>query len=111
MESQPLRAPRYAIAMPVRYRGARQQTWRQGKVKNISRTGVLFTTDRALDVSVQIEMIVQLPAEVSGASAAQVLCAGRIVRTVLPAASDQPPEAAAQILSYKLYPKERMSEI
>lgn len=74
-------------------------------MQNISRTGVLFTVETVMDVSTHVEITFQLPVEISGGSAGQVLCVGQVVRTVLPPTTDQPPALAATIRSYQFIPR------
>jgi PilZ domain len=105
---EPTRAQRFAIAMPLSYRRPGEPDWHEGKVENISRTGVLFNAKELMDESAPVEMTFQLPVEIGGAGAAQVFCAGKIVRTVLPPSSDQQPALAAQFRSYQFVPKGKM---
>ncbi|HET7842103.1 MAG TPA: PilZ domain-containing protein [Terriglobia bacterium] len=110
MESQIARAPRYPITMPLRYRKHGEAFWHDGKVENISRTGVLFAVQDLLDKDTEVEMTFQLPVQLNGRSAGQVVCVGKIVRVVMPPATDRPSALAAQIGSYKLFPREKPGE-
>lgn len=101
----PTRAQRFEIPMPLHYRRRGEEEWREGTIQNISRTGVLFRVEELMEESTLVEMNFQLPEEVGGVNAAQILCAGRIVRTVLPAATDQPPALVAIIQSYRFIQK------
>ena len=101
------RAQRFVIPMPLRYRRPGEREWHNGEVENISRTGVLFSAEELMDLSAPIEMRFQLPVEIGGATAAQVLCAGEIVRTVPPPSSGQLQFLAAQIRTYQFIPKGR----
>lgn len=47
---------------------------------NISTSGVLFRTDRALFLNTRIEMRFLLPVELNSESAAEVFCRGSVVR-------------------------------
>jgi hypothetical protein len=77
-----MRAPRYPIRIPLRYRAASDPQWREGHTENISRSGVLFHTEQSMPLQTPIEMLLALPAEIAGAGAtATVICRGRIVRT------------------------------
>ncbi len=105
MEIQIARAPRYPISMPLRFRKHGEQAWRDGRVENISRTGLLFTVQEFLDKGTEVEMNFQLPVQLRGRSAGQVMCMGKIVRVVMPPATDRPSALAARIGSYKLFPK------
>lgn len=96
------RATRFAIPMAVRFREPGEENWHDGKVENISRTGILFLAEQGMGLSAAVEMTFQLPAKIKGRSAAQVLCVGNVVRTVLPPSSDQPLAVAARFHSYKL---------
>ncbi len=102
---KPERAPRFAIPMSLRYRRRGEAAWHEGTIENISRTGVLFSAEKLMDLRDTVEMTFQLPVEVGGENAAQVICVGKVVRTVLPPASDQPSALAASIRSYKFIPK------
>ncbi len=110
-EKPPLRATRFTIPMPLRYREPGEAAWHGGRVENISRTGVLFTVEKVMDVSAQVEMTFELPVDLSGASPGQVFCVGQVVRTVMPASTDRPPAMAAQIQHYKLMQKDALPEI
>lgn len=96
-----MRAQRFVIPMPLRYRRSGEEGWQEGRVENISRSGVLFEPAQLMQVKEPVEMSFQLPVEVGGASGAEVFCVGEIVRTVLPAASDARPGLAAKIVDYR----------
>jgi PilZ domain len=104
IERQSPRAARFPISMPLRYREPGETDWQNGKVENISRTGVLFTVRDLLRVSTRLEMVFDLPVLLEGAAPGQVYCQGEVVRTVMPAATDQPLSAAAHIEHYKFLP-------
>lgn len=96
------RAPRFAIHTRLRFRAQGGERWMEGEMVNISRSGVLFRASQPLMVSTPLEMTFELPVELSEGPAATVNCQGVVVRTVLPAASDQSPELAATIRDYRL---------
>ncbi len=52
----PVRATRYTVAMPLRYRRVGEQDWHEGVAENISQSGVLFRGDRALSEEEVIEI-------------------------------------------------------
>jgi hypothetical protein len=89
------RATRYRITIAVRYRKTGEAAWREGRSENISRTGLLFRAERMLPAQTPIEMMLEMPAEVSAASGVHVR-RGRIVRAA-PASphENQPAYAAA----------------
>jgi hypothetical protein len=99
------RAPRYRLQIPLRYRSTGDDEWRDGRTENISRSGVLFRTDRLMPPQTRIEMLLALPAELGGDAAATVICRGRIVRTELragDAGNDAGPVVAATIAGYRI---------
>jgi len=95
------RAQRFAIQMPLRYRAMGEIVWHAGSTENISRSGVLFQAEELMEVNTPLDMSFALPAEIGGEGGAQVLCRGRVVRTVLPLTTDALPALAARILDYR----------
>jgi len=91
------RAPRFAVHVSLRFRSAGAVHWRKGRIENISRTGVLFWTDHLLAVDTPLEMSFVLPV---GDTKPGIVCRGRVVRTVMPAARETPPGLAATISTY-----------
>lgn len=91
------RALRYALHLPLRYRPVGAARWREGRIENISRSGVLFWTDQPLEVDTRLEMSFMLPPIDTAPS---IVCRGRIVRTVLPE-GQAPPGLAATFSSYR----------
>ena len=94
------RAPRYPIQVGLRYRPTSETEWHQGQTENISRSGVLFQADSALEVKTSVELSFPLPVEIGGEPGALVFCEGQIVRTVLPPTTDARPALAAKILDF-----------
>ncbi len=95
------RAPRFPIHAPLRYRPSGEIGWNDGRIENISRSGVLFRAGELVDVNTPVEMSFVLPVEIAGEQAAEVFCRGTIVRTLLPPTTDAPPALAARILEYR----------
>jgi hypothetical protein len=91
------RAARFAVHLSVRYRSVGAAHWREGRIENISRTGVLFWTEHLLAVNTPLEMSFVLPL---GDTKPAIVCLGRVVRTVLPKARRTPPGLAATITTY-----------
>jgi hypothetical protein len=90
------RAARYQIAIPLRYRTLGESSWYDGRSENISRTGLLFRAERLLSEQVSIEMMLEMPAEVTAASGVHVR-RGRIVRAEPPASRDNQLAYAAAV--------------
>jgi hypothetical protein len=92
------RAPRLPLDLQVRYRPVGAARWHEGRVENISRSGVLFRATDLVDVDAPVEIILLLPVPpCTGA----IVCRGRIVRTILPGGSEKRPGLAATISRYR----------
>ncbi|HYN15432.1 MAG TPA: response regulator [Terriglobales bacterium] len=99
----PPRAPRFTLQLPVHYRLAGDTLWRHGTTENISRSGVLFRTDQPLEPNARLELSVELPTDVFGMAATEILCRGEIVRQADSAVEGMPPALAARILDYHFH--------
>ena len=95
-----LRAQRFKLNLPLRYRLVGEQDWQQGTTENISRSGVLFRAKEMLQPACQLEISMMLPAEIAGLSAAEVVCRGEIVRAMEAENAATNPALAAKILQY-----------
>ena len=82
--------------MTLRYRPVGQESWKQGTVENISRSGVLFRAEDDVDLrtAVDISLVLEVP---QAGMAPEVLCWGEIVRAMR---KEGRPELAAKILDY-----------
>jgi hypothetical protein len=74
------RARRLKVELPIRYRGKSLSTWYEGSVENISQSGLMFYGPQELPSNALIEMIFEMPEEISGQSNSNVLCQGRVIR-------------------------------
>ena len=99
-ESNPSRAQRFQLHLPLRYRRLGETQWHEGKTQNISRSGLLFQADQALQLHSQLEINLVLPAEIAGVSSTEVVCRGEVVRTVESPEQSLSPALAARILQY-----------
>ena len=99
-ENPPSRAQRFQLHLPLRYRRLGEQGWHEGTTENISRSGMLFKADEALQPSAQLEINLVLPAEIAGLSATEVVCRGEVVRTVDRNGGTVSPALGARILQY-----------
>ena len=99
-EVPPARAQRFQLHLPLRYRRLGEKDWHSGKTENISRSGMLFQADEALQPNSQLEINLVLPAEIAGLSETEVVCRGEVVRTVEAQGSTLTPALAARILQY-----------
>jgi hypothetical protein len=74
------RARRLTLQLPVRYRAKGLGTWHEGTVENLSQSGVLFRGPQQLPENTLVEMVFEMPEEISGQKNSSVLCQGRIIR-------------------------------
>ena len=96
------RARRLRLNLPIRYRGKNLSTWYEGLIQNISQSGVLFHGPQQLPANALVEMIFEMPEEISGQKNRSVLCQGRLIR--IKDAVDNVEDAfglVASILDYK----------
>ncbi len=96
----PARAQRFQLHLPLRYRRLGENNWHEGKTENISRSGMLFQAEEALQPSAVLEINLVLPQEIAGLSETEVVCRGEVVRTVQPNGGTVTPALAARILQY-----------
>jgi hypothetical protein len=101
------RARRLRSELPVRYRGKNLSTWYEGLIQNISQSGVLFHGPQQLPANALVELIFEMPEEISGQKNSSVLCQGRLIRTKDAAdKAEDSNELAASILDYKFLHKD-----
>jgi PAS domain S-box-containing protein len=107
-KAAPMRAQRFNLQLPLRYRTLGENSWRNGTTENISRSGVLFRAEEALQPAAQLEINLVLPPEIAGLTATEVICRGEVVRTV--ESADMSPALAAKILQYRFRHEPPMAE-
>jgi hypothetical protein len=110
VEKQPSWVPRsrrLRKKLPVRYRGKDLSTWYEGVIQNISQSGVLFYGPHQLSADALVEMIFEMPEEISGQKNRSVLCQGRVTRVKDAVENDADAFGlAATILDYKFLHQE-----
>jgi hypothetical protein len=74
------RARRLSLRTAVRYRPKGLGTWHEGTVENLSQSGVLLLGPQQLPDNTLVEMVFEMPEEISGQKNSTVLCQGRIIR-------------------------------
>jgi len=74
------RAQRLSLQTPVRYRTKGLGIWREGIVENLSQSGVFFHGPMRLPEYALVEMVFEMPEEISGQPRRTVLCQGRVLR-------------------------------
>src|SRR5262245_33555257 len=91
-----MRAHRYPLELPLRYRSIGDQSWSTGTTANISRSGVLFKGETALSIDTEIEVGLLLSRMTRGAD---IIFRARVVRMV--ANGDAAPMLAASFSNYR----------
>jgi hypothetical protein len=84
------------LDIPLRYRVKNLGTWSEGTIENISQSGVLFRGPEALPVNALVEMVFEMPEEISGQKNSNVLCQGRVIRSKN---ANDAPEALSLVVS------------
>lgn len=97
------RAERFAIPIAILYRSLGETDWRSGLTENISRSGVLFRTDRRLEPDTPLEMMLDVPTIVSIPASGTALRRGRVVRAA-PSPRGQRPTVAAAFVDFHQFP-------
>jgi hypothetical protein len=95
------RARRLKLDIQLRYRVNKTSTWFEGTIENISQSGVLFHGPQQLPVNALVEMVFEMPEEISGQKNSNVVCQGRIMRFKEGAQGEENPALAASIVDYK----------
>jgi hypothetical protein len=96
------RARRLKLDLPLRYRVNKTSTWYEGVIENISQTGILFQGPQQLPVNALIEMVFEMPEEISGQKNSNVVSQGRVMRAKdMKEANEGPTVLAASIVDYK----------
>ena len=95
------RARRLKLDLPIRYRVKNLSNWYEGRVQNISQSGVLFLGPQQLPTNALVEMVFEMPEEISGQKNSGVLCQGRLIRSKEAHVSDDGFGLAASILDYR----------
>jgi hypothetical protein len=96
------RARRLKLDIPLRYRVNKTSTWYEGIIENISQTGVLFQGPQQLPVNALIEMVFEMPEEISGQKNSNVVSQGRVMRAKeTTEVSEGSTVLAASIVDYK----------
>jgi PilZ domain len=75
------RARRLKLDVALRYRVNSTSTWYEGTIENLSQSGLLFHGPQQLPVNALIEMVFEMPEEISGQKNRNVVCQGRVIRS------------------------------
>ena len=95
------RARRLKLQLSARYRVKNLGGWCQGIVQNLSQSGVLVRGSQQFPDNALVEMVFEMPEEISGQKNSNVLCQGRVIRSRPHPGEADKIEMAASILDYK----------
>jgi hypothetical protein len=95
------RARRVKMDAPVRYRVKNLGNWTEGTIRNLSQSGVLIVGSQRFPQNTLIELVFEMPEEISGQKNSKVLCQGRVSRMKHAQENEPQQEFAASILDYK----------
>jgi hypothetical protein len=84
------RAQRFLVHLPIRYKKIGGRSWFEGRIENISRSGILFHADRILKPRTAVQMSFTLPISLKDDGPGEVLCRGSVVRTVVAKETNRP---------------------
>lgn len=80
MRAETLRAKRLTLTVPITYRLAGEDAWLQGRIVNISKSGVMFAP-AAVEPGRTIEVIFSTPIPIESLAAGKLICVAEVVRT------------------------------
>ena len=95
------RARRIKLDAQVRYRVKNLGNWSEGVIRNLSQSGALIRGPQRFPENTLVEMVFEMPEEISGQKNSKVLCQGRITRMKDSSQEASQYEFAASILDYK----------
>ena len=76
------RARRLKQSIPLQYRRKGSLAWWSGVGTNISQSGILFDGEQELVRGTEVELIFEMPNEISGQANSRVFCSGSVVRSL-----------------------------
>ena len=86
----------------MKYREVGTAAWHRGTFENVSQTGILFRAADVLAENAEVEMILEMPPEITGQEHAQVIARGMVVRTVPEENGKSKAAIAAGIWDYRV---------
>jgi hypothetical protein len=108
-----MRATRFPLRLPVRYRPLGKPEWQRGQTENISHSGALFRVEDPLPVDTRVEFRLVLSTTARGDAPhrdvdtqpqPEVFGLGRVVRTVAPTDGSPRSGFAVAIEQYQFLP-------
>jgi hypothetical protein len=78
--SPELRAKRFPLHLPVKYRGQGENRWFTGTTDNVSCSGMLLRGRHVLSTAAKVELMLTLPSQIAGEAQLLARCSGEVVR-------------------------------
>jgi signal transduction histidine kinase len=97
-----IRARRFPLRLPLRFRVTGTSDWHPGQTENISCSGVLFRCRHRLEPAVPVEVMLQLPGQICGEAPLKVVCGGYVTRLIPPDSPQARPAVAAAFVDFRL---------
>jgi hypothetical protein len=94
------RSDRISANIPINFRRTDDFAWMPGRIKNVSRSGVLFETSQPVPMKTRVEMQFVAPHELGREAGELISCQGKVVRTLSPPDRGMRPLLAAEFTSY-----------
>jgi len=100
------RAQRFPIRIPVRYRLPRSSDWFVACTENVSRSGLVFRTERVFEPATTLDIRLELPqTDYNDSVRGEVVCKGEVVRVDESDEEGIPQTVAVSIRQYRLTQK------
>jgi len=105
-QQDPGRARRFPIRIPIRFRIPRSTDWFVACTENVSRSGVVFRTERAFEPATALDMRMELPrTDHNDSVRAEIVCKGEVVRVEQSDPHGVPQTVAVAIRQYRFAQK------
>ncbi len=85
----------------IKFRERGSNEWLPGTVENISSSGVFFRSEAPVRENAAIEVILEMPKEITGQEKSMVLCSCTVVRTEMPEEEGKPKAFGAVLWEYR----------
>jgi len=94
------RARRLRVEVPIMYRQSGTEGWYSGVVQNVSQSGVMFEAAQLLPDDADIEMVFEMPMEITGQPQSRVFCRGYVARSTMSRRKPPFPQIGVAIAGY-----------
>ncbi len=99
---EPIRARRFRLRLPLRYRAIGERRWHRGVTVNVSCSGVLLRGRRIPQPASMLELLLPVPNQLAGGAQLTMLCRGRIARVVQRRVPLLPSSVGIRVIDYEL---------